>query len=290
MKTFPDLKERLVEGGFLFSAILSASLTLGILLFMAVLSVPLFREGQIIQFFRLEWDPYEGSFGVLPMMAGTGIIATLSLMIAAPFGIGCSILISIFSPDNIGRFLRKVVEFMTGIPTVIYGFVAIFLLVPFIREIFEKGTGMSILSASIMLALLILPTIVLFITDAFNSVPKSYLDAADTLGATPVQKLIYIMIPSAWKGIMSGLVLAAGRAVGDTLISLMIAGNALQIPRGLSDSARTLTSHIALVIASDYESPEFKSIFVCGLILFIFTTIMVLTLRLLGCFKILGER
>jgi len=280
----------LAEKGFFLSAILSASITILILSFMVFFSFPLFKGGDIAQFFTLEWNPYEGGFGIVPMMVGTGIIASLALLIATPFGIGCSALISVFSTGYFGRFLRKVIEFMTGIPTVIYGFVAIFLLVPFIREIFEKGTGMCVLSASIMLALLILPTIVLFISDAFNSVPKNYLDAADSLGATPVQKLVYVIIPSAWKGIISGLVLAAGRAVGDTLISLMIAGNALQIPGGLSDAARTLTAHIALIIASDYESPEFKSIFVCGLILFIFTTLIILALRLLGYFKILRDR
>jgi len=257
---------------------------------MVVFSFPLFKGGDIAQFFTKEWNPYERGFGIVPMMVGTGVIASLALLIATPFGIGCSALISVFSTGYFGRFLRKVVEFMTGIPTVIYGFVAIFLLVPFIREIFEKGTGMCVLSASIMLALLILPTIVLFISDAFNSVPKNYLDAADSLGATPAQKLVYVIIPSAWKGIISALVLAAGRAVGDTLISLMIAGNALQIPGGLSDAARTLTAHIALIIASDYESPEFKSIFVCGLILFIFTTLIIFILRLLGYFKILRDR
>ncbi|MDY6843725.1 MAG: ABC transporter permease subunit, partial [Thermodesulfobacteriota bacterium] len=137
---------------------------------------------------------------------------------------------------------------------------------------------------------LILPTVVLFLSDAFSSVPKHYLDVADALGATPVQKLLYVIIPSAWKGMISGLVLAAGRAVGDTLISLMIAGNALQIPRGLSDSARTLTSHIALIIASDYESPEFKSIFICGLILFLFTMFIVCIVRFFGYFEVLRKR
>jgi phosphate transport system permease protein len=282
--------EKLAEKGLFFSAILSASITILILSFMVLFSFPLFKGGDIAAFFTLEWNPYEGRLGIVPMMAGTGIIAFLALLIATPFGIGCSALISVFSIGNFGRFLRKIVEFMTGIPTVIYGFVAIFLLVPFIREIFEKGTGMCVLSASMMLALLILPTIILFISDAFNSVPKNYLDAADSLGATPVQKLVYVVIPSAWKGVISGLVLAAGRAVGDTLISLMIAGNALQIPSGLSDATRTLTAHIALIIASDYESPEFKSIFICGLILFIFTTLIILLLRLLGNFKILRDR
>lgn len=282
--------EKLAENGLFLSAIISASITIFIFSFMVFFSFPLFKGGAISQFLTLRWNPYEGGFGIVPMMAGTGIIASLALLIATPFGIGCSALITVFSRQSFGKFLRKVVEFMTGIPTVIYGFVAIFLLVPFIREIFEKGTGMCVLSASIMLALLILPTIILFISDAFNSVPKNYLDAADSLGATPAQKLVYVIIPSAWKGIISALILAAGRAVGDTLISLMIAGNALQIPKGFSDATRTLTAHIALIIASDYESPEFKSIFVCGLILFVFTTLIVLVLRLLGHFKILRNR
>ncbi len=282
--------EKCAEKGFFFSAVLSASITIFILSFMLFFSFPLFKGGDITQFFRLEWNPYEGEFGILPMMAGTGFIAFLALFIATPFGLGCAALISVFSKGSSGWFLRKVVEFMTGIPTVIYGFVAIFLLVPFIREIFERGTGMCVLSASIMLALLILPTIVLFLSDAFNSVPRNYIEAADSLGATPAQKLVYVIIPYAWKGMISGLVLAAGRAVGDTLIALMIAGNALQIPTGLDDAARTLTSHIALIIASDYESPEFKSIFLCGLILFAFTTLIVLIMRSLGYFKILGKR
>ncbi|MDY7030475.1 MAG: ABC transporter permease subunit [Thermodesulfobacteriota bacterium] len=281
--------EKLVEAGFFFSAAVSASITFFILLFMIVFSLPLFKGGHVFQVLRLGWDPYEGTFGVLPMIVGTGIIASLALVFAAPFGVGCSALISVFSRRGFGRFLRKIVEFMTGIPTVIYGFIAIFLLVPFIREIFEKGTGMCVLSAAIMLALLILPTIVLFLSDAFDGVPQEYLNAADVLGASPCQKLIHVIIPSSWRMITSGMILAAGRAVGDTLISLMIAGNALQIPGALSDSARTLTAHIALVMAADYESPEFKCIFVCGLILFVFSLFIVQGMRMLGAGKV-GEK
>ncbi len=286
----PPFTEKCVEKGLLFSTILSGSITLCILLFMVIFSLPLFEGGQIDQFIRLEWNPYKGSFGILPMMAGTGLIAFLAIVIAVPFGLGCSALISVFDHGNFSRLLRKIVEFMTGIPTVIYGFAALFLLVPLAREIFKRGTGMCVLSASIMLAILILPTIILFMSDAFNSVPKSYLDAADALGATSTQKFIYVIIPSAWRGMISGLILATGRVVGDTLIPLMIAGNALQVPKGLPDSARTLTAHIALIIASDYESPEFKSIFLCGLILFFYTTLTVFGLRLFGYLKIIGNR
>jgi len=282
--------EKCAEKGFLVSILISVFLSLGILSFLVLFSLPLIGGGHFLRMMKSGWDPYGGNFGVLPMMVGTGVIASLALFIAAPIGLGCSALISVLAKGNVGGFIRKAVEFMTGIPTVVYGFVAIFLLVPLIREIFNKGTGMCVLSASIVLAVLILPTIVMFLTDAFNSVPGHYLDASAALGATPVQQLIFIIIPFSWRGIVSGLVLSAGRAVGDTLISLMIAGNALQIPRELSDASRTLTAHIALIIAGDCESPEFKSIFLCGLILFVFTACMVLILRLLENFTIPEDR
>jgi phosphate transport system permease protein len=164
---------------------------------------------------------------------------------------------------------------MTGIPTVVYGFVGIFLLVPIVRGVHGGGSGLCVLSAALMLAVLISPTMILFFSDSLDRVPKSYQDAADALGATPSQKLLLVMLPQAKKGILSGLILAFGRAVGDTMIALMIAGNAVQIPESVFDAARALTAHIALVIAADYESLEFKSIFVCGVVLYLFVALMV---------------
>ena len=171
---------------------------------------------------------------------------------------------------------------MTGIPTVIYGFVGIFLLVPLIREFFRDGSGMCILTAALMLGVLIAPTMILFFCDSFDRVPRSYIDAADSLGANRVQTLLYVILPSARKGIVIGVLLAFGRAVGDTLVSLMIAGNSIAEPESLLDSVRTLTAHIALVIAADYESPEFRSIFACGLVLYLFITIVILAVRRLA--------
>jgi phosphate transport system permease protein len=133
-----------------------------------------------------------------------------------------------------------------------------------------------------MLAVLISPTMILFFNDSLDRVPKSYQDAADALGATPSQKLLLVMLPYAKKSILSGLILAFGRAIGDTMVALMIAGNAIQVPESVFDAARALTAHIALVIAADYERPEFKSIFVCGLVLYLFVALMISSLRLLG--------
>ncbi|MEJ2041223.1 MAG: ABC transporter permease subunit, partial [Desulfosarcinaceae bacterium] len=139
--------------------------------------------------------------------------------------------------------------------------------------------GLCILTAGVMLTVLIAPTLILLIADGLARVPRSYSQAAAALGATPVQRMVYIMLPQAWPGILAGIVLGLGRAVGDTMISLMLAGNAVAPPHSILDSARTLTAHIALVIAADFDSPEFRTLFICGLVLYLSTTLSVVAIR-----------
>jgi len=276
------IHEKVVEKIFFLSAMVSVSITIIIFGFMFFLGLPIIKGGHFFDLLAQPWSPYRGSYGIYPMIVGTLTIAVLSLVFAFPLSLGCAGLISVLGPRVFSQFLRKVVQLMTGIPTVVYGFVGVFLLVPIIREMFQRGSGMCILSASLMLAILISPTMILFFTDGFDNVPKSYLDAADALGANKVQKFLYVILPSAWKGVLTGIILALGRSLGDTLIALMIAGNAVQVPCSVLDSARTLTSHIALVFAADYESLEFKSIFACGMSLYLFTTILALGARSLA--------
>ena len=139
---------------------------------------------------------------------------------------------------------------------------------------------MCVLSAALMLALLVSPTMILFFSDGFDRVPSSYGNAVLAVGGTKIQKFLYVVLPSSQREIAAGFTLSLGRAVGDTLIALMIAGNAVQVPGSVLDSARTLTSHIALVIAADYESLEFRAIFACGMFLYLFTTLLVLIVRI----------
>jgi phosphate transport system permease protein len=209
-------------------------------------------------------------------------ISLLGMAFALPLSFGCAALINVFAPRRFGGFLRKVVQLMTGIPTIVYGFVGIFLLVSMIREIFQGSSGMCVLTASLMLAVLISPTMILFFVDGFDRVPRSYLDAVAALGGKEVQQFIFVILPKAWKSVLSGIVLAFSRAQGDTLIALMIAGNAVQVPGSVLESARTLTAHIALVIAADYNNPEFKSIFACGLTLYLFSTMVVVLIQSIG--------
>ncbi|MBU3949255.1 MAG: phosphate ABC transporter permease subunit PstC [Proteobacteria bacterium] len=273
---------KFIEKSFFIAAIFSAALTFIIFVFMIFLSLPLFKGGLFFNILGNPWKPEHGIFGVYPMLIGTVLIVLLSLCWAFPLSLGSSVLISVIAPPRFSKLLKKIVQMMTGIPTVIYGFVGVFLLVPFIREMFNAGSGMNILTASLMLAMVISPTMIIIFTDSFENIPQAYSDAIDALGGSAIQKLIYVILPCSWKGILTGLILSLGRAMGDTLIALMIAGNAVAVPDSIFESARTLTSHIALVIAADFDSIEFRSIFTCGIVLYMFTTILILLVRFLG--------
>lgn len=277
-----NVRELVAERAFLLSALASSSITVAILVFMVFMGLPLMREGGFFQLLLTSWNPYQGDYGIYPMIVGTGAISFLGLLFAFPLSLGTSFLVANIAPKAVSRVLRRIVELMTGIPTVIYGFVGIFLLVPIVRELFQQGAGMCILTASLVLGIMITPTMTLFFCDSFDRIPRSYLDAADALGASRVQKLLYVMLPAARKGMVNGVILALGRAVGDTLIALMLAGNSVRVPESVLEPARTLTAHIALVIAADYESPEFRSVFTCGVVLYLFTMAVTFLVRYLS--------
>jgi len=276
------LKGKIAGILFFLASVFSAVVTLAILGLMVFLSLPVLKTFTMSDVLTAPWSPDTGQFGILPMIAGTLCIASLSLVISFPISLGCSFFIEITHPDGIGKLLKKIVQLMTAVPTVIYGFVGVFLLVPYIREFFVSGSGMCILSASLMLGLLISPTMILFFSQSFASVPPDYLNAVDALGGNKVQKLFYVVIPNAWRGLLTGIILAFGRAMGDTLIALMISGNSVAFPSSLLDSARTLTSHIALIIAADFDSIEFKTLFICGITLYMMTGFGIILARYSG--------
>ncbi len=274
--------ERLAEKMLFAAAFFCVLLTVIIFGFMMLLGFPLIEGGHFFKILTRPWLPDQGVYGIYPMIIGTLSIAFLSMMFSLPMSLGCAAFIGVLGGGRFPLFLKRTVQFMTGIPTVLYGFVGIFLLVPFIRELFISGSGMCILSASVLLSILVAPTMILFFTDSFSQVPRSYLEVVDALGGSKVQKLFYIVIPCSWRGILTGIILALGRAIGDTLIALMVAGNSVAVPRSVLDSARTLTSHIALIIASDFDSLEFRTLFACGITLYVFTTLIVIAMRRLG--------
>ncbi|WP_240744257.1 PstC family ABC transporter permease [Desulfopila sp. IMCC35006] len=266
---------------FRLAAFGCAFLTIAVFGMMLFLGWPLLSSGQFFVLLTREWLPSQEIYGIYPMIAGSMTIALLALCLSLPISLGTAFVAATLAPRRLRKVVLVTVRFMAGIPTVIYGFVAVFLLVPFMREQLAGGSGLNILTASMVLALLIAPTMIVFFVNGLGNVARSYCLAVDALGGKPVQKLLYLQLPQAWPTVLAGIILGFGRAMGDTLISLMLAGNSIAIPRGVFDSGRTLTAHIALVLAADFASMEFKSIFACGLVLYIFSVIVVILLRYL---------
>jgi phosphate transport system permease protein len=264
---------------FLTAAVFVGLLTAAVFLFLFIFGLPLLQSGQFIQLLFSSWSPDKGLYGIYPMLTASVTLAALSMLMSLPLSLGMSFLVVSLAPPRLQRLLLGIVRVMTGIPTVVYSFAALFLLVPVMRNLIGHGSGLSLLTAAPVLALVTAPTMILFFVNSFNKVPASYTLAADALGGSRAQKLLYVTLPQAWPGIVNGALLGFGRAIGDTMVSLMLAGNSTAYPDSVSESARTLTAHIALVMAYDFDSMEFKSIFVCGMLLYLLTAVLMLLFR-----------
>ena len=276
------LSQALTVFFFRLSAVGSAVLTIAVFIMMLWLGWPLLESGQLLSLLVQEWNPRHELYGIYPMLVGSIRISLLALFFSVPLSLGVSFVVTVFAPRSLRNVLLAVVRFMAGIPTVIYGFVAVFLLVPFMRDYLTGGSGFSIFTASLVLGVLIAPTMVIFFVNGLTNVSADYCRAVEALGAKPVQKLLYLLVPQAWPTIVAGIILGLGRSMGDTLISLMLAGNSVALSNTALASGRTLTAHIALVIAADFSSIEFKTIFACGLVLYLFTLFFVACFRLIS--------
>lgn len=249
------------------------SVIFSIFILLVFLGIPFFQQSGLSFFFET-WNPGQGKYGILPMIYTTFIIAIPALFTAFFLSLG----FACFAASTGHSFLKKpaitLIRTASSIPTVVYAFIGVFLIVPFIRNIGPSGSGYSILSASLMLALLISPTMIFFFYDSILESEKSLKEGGLALGATKTEALLYLVIPNAKNGIYAGVFLGMGRAIGDTMISLMLAGNSISFPISPFESGRTLTAHIGLVMASDYDSPEFGSIFACGILLYLITAVL----------------
>jgi len=261
--------EKWVEGALLVATVISAVAIVSILLLLVCFCLPLFTSGELGEVFSLQWRPFGGRYGILPMCAGSLALSLLALALAFPPAIGICFLAHSLAPPAVARFLVTLIHFMTGIPTVIYGFVSVFLLVPRMRDWLEAGTGFTLLTAALTLSILILPTIALVFHARLERIDPNLRLASGAMGFTPIQQVRHVLFPAASQGLLTAAILGFGRAIGDTLISLMLAGNAPQFPASLFTSIRTLTAHIALVLATDSQSMAYQSVFASGLILFL---------------------
>ncbi len=240
----------------------------GILGFLAWFSLPLLQPGQLAALLSWTWQPTSGSFGILPMAVGSLLLASSAMFLAWPLGLGLALFAHGVGPAWTSRPFMALVRLMTGVPTVVYGLASVFLLIPLLRASFDGTSGFSWLAAMLVLALLVLPTVTLVLDGQLRLVAPGLRLTAAALGLTKAQTLVRLALPQCGQGLKAAAALGFGRAVGDTLIALMLSGNAAQMPHSPLDSLRALTAHIGLVLATDSQSQAYGSIFACGLLLF----------------------
>ncbi len=261
------------------SALLAACAVVALFSFLLYFCLPLLQADTFAELMTSDWRPFQGRFGILPMAVASLALAFSAVPAAFPVAVGICCFIHGGGPPRAARVVLRTVQLMTSVPTVVYGFVAVFVMVPLLRNVFHHGSGFSWLAAALGLSVLILPTMTLMIHSQFQMAePRIRLTAA-ALGLTREQALARLVIPLSRKGFVSALVLGFGRAVGDTMIPLMLAGNAPQMPDSVFDSIRALTAHIALVVATDSQSMAYLSLFAAGLFLFMTTAAVTLGLR-----------
>jgi len=235
----------------------------------AIFSIGLFNF-----IFGMIWNPDIGLYGVFPMIIGTLLTTFLALLMAIPLSLCCSIFLAEIAPPNMRKLLKPTIQGLAGIPSVIYGFFGLVIIVPFIRIHFG-GSGFSVISASLILTIMILPTIISISEDALKSVPFEYNEASLALGATQWQTIKNVIVPAAVPGIITAIILGMGRAIGETMAVIMVTGNVVQIPGSIFEPVRTLTSNIALEMG--YATGlHYSALFSTGIILL--TVIVILLL------------
>ena len=191
------------------------------------------------------WKPLNGLFGILPMIAGSLCVTGLALVIGVPAGVLTAVYLARFCPAGLYRFFKPAVELLAGIPSVVFGFFALQTFVPLLR-LFAGGSGSSMLAAALVLGIMILPTVIAVSEAALRAVPETYYEGSLALGATPERSIFFAVLPAAKSGVSAAVVLGAGRAIGETMAVIMVAGNQAIMPRGLFKGLRTLTANIAL--------------------------------------------
>lgn len=276
------MREKLIEKGLLLIALSALGSLLLIALFIFIEGLPLIVKVGLKDFIAsTRWAPTRGSFGILPMILGSLAVTLLSLVFGGGLGLAGTMFLAEFAPRWSVRILKPLIELLAGIPSVVYGFMGVVVLVPWIRQTFG-GPGFSVLAAGIILGIMILPTVIAISLDALNAVPLSYKEGSLALGATRWQTLYRVQFRAARSGIIASLILAMGRAVGETMAVIMVAGNALLIPTSPLAPVRTLTSNIALEMgyaAGDHQRALFATGVVLFVIIAVLNTIALLTMR-----------
>lgn len=280
------LKEGAARVVFALAAALSILAVGLICVFLFANGVPAMIEIGIPDFLLgTTWRPANDIYGIFPMIIGSIYVTAGALIFGVPAGLLTAIFLSRFASAKVAAFLKPGVELLAGIPSVVYGFFGLMIIVPFIR-LNAPGNGLSLLAASILLGIMILPTVITVAKNALDAVPQSYYEGALALGATHERSVLRVLVPAAISGIMAGVVLGIGRAIGETMAVVMVAGNQPIIPASILDGVRTMTANIVLEMgyAADLHR---GALIATGVVLFVF---ILLISTLFNAMKKRGER
>ena len=271
---------KFVERVLFLLALSSISSLVIITVFIFLEGLPLiFQTGLKDFIFSSHWAPTKGHFGIGAMIVSSLLVTLGAMVLGVPLGLACAIILAEFSSARLRAFLKPTLELLAGIPSVVYGFLGFIWLVPLIRN-YLGGPGLSLLAAAVILGIMILPTIVSISIDALTAVPDIYRDGSIALWATEWQTVRRVVLPAASSGIITAVILGMGRAVGETMAVIMVAGNAIKLPASILDPVRTLTSNIALELG--YAAGRHReALFATGIVLFVIIMILNLSATLI---------
>ena len=279
-------REKIMEYVFLLAAVISIVAVALICIFLFANGIPAMKKIGFAEFLTgTKWKPGNNKFGIFPMILGsiyvTGGAYTLvetgqidpALIIGVPVGVLTSVFMARFCPEGLYKFLKPVVNLLAGIPSIVYGFFGLVVLVPFIREHFKNSNGQSILCASILLGIMILPTIIGASEPTIRAVEQSYYEGALALGATHERSVFTVVVPAAKSGILAAVILGVGRALGETMAVMMVVGNQPRVPNSILQGVRTLTTNIVMEMgyATDLHR---EALIATGVVLFAFILII----------------
>ena len=269
------VKEGVARVIFTIAAAVSIAAVALICIFLFANGVPAMAEIGLPEFlFGTTWRPSNDIYGIFPMIVGSIYVTAGAIIVGVPIGLLTAIFLSRFSNGKISAVLKPGVELLAGIPSVIYGFFGLMVIVPFIRDNMP-GNGYSLLAASVLLGIMILPTIITVSQSALDAVPKQYYEGSLALGAGHERSVFSVVVPAASSGILAGVVLGIGRAIGETMAVIMVAGNQTVIPDSIFDGVRTMTANIVLEMgyAADLHR---GALIATGVVLFVFVLIITL--------------
>jgi phosphate transport system permease protein len=275
------IKNHLFRFYSLLSVLLLGFILLLILFFIGKTGVLVFKEVSLVDFFfSLNWEPYEDQYGAGVFILGTLALTTLTLLIAVPISLIMAIFSAEIAPIWLRNLVRPILDLLVGIPSIVYGYLGITILVPFIREVTGTSIGEGLLAAAIVLTIMVLPTITRISDDAISAVSQDFREASYALGSTRLQMIFKVLLPAAKQGIITAVILGMARAIGETMAVVMVIGNTAILPSNLYSPTSVLTSNIVMEILNvQYDSTWNYALYMMAFLLLLISLVLIFMIR-----------